>query len=141
MCLAVTLLLAGGCATAALDAAAANALLRPLVVAAEPDAVLSPLPGVIAGDPDWRLVTFDGAGGRAALVHYTRTFRFADDVVLVVTPVSDGESAVAATSTSRIGIGDFGQNARNLMDLLGRLREAWDRAGIVWREGSAGMAP
>lgn len=128
-----------GCASATLTSEAEDPLLRPLRVSGAPAEVLAPLSRVIAGDEDWRLV--DRQAGYAHLVHYTKTFRFADDVELFAVAVTAGESAVAATSTSRIGIGDFGQNARNLADLLGRLREAWSAEGRPWREATSAASP
>ncbi len=130
-----------GCASATLAPDDANPLLRPIEVAANPALALAPLPQLIADDRDWRLESFDPAAGRAHLVHYTRTFRFADDVLLQATPVTADESRIAATSTSRIGIGDFGQNARNLVELMTRLRAAWTVHGLAWREVTATTSP
>lgn len=127
------------CATATLSPEAENPLLRPLRVFGAPAEVLAPLSPAMAGDKDWRLV--EQQAGYAHLVHYTKTLRFADDVELFAVTVTAGESAVAATSTSRIGIGDFGQNARNLADLLGRLREAWSAEGRPWREATSAASP
>lgn len=108
-------------------------------VSGTPTEVLAPLSSAIAGDEDWRLL--EQQAGYAHLVHYTKTLRFADDVEIFAVAVSAGESAVAATSTSRIGFDDFGQNARNLSDLLGRLREAWSAQGRPWREVTSVAPP
>jgi hypothetical protein len=137
----VALVCLHGCASAALAPEAADPLLRPVQVSARPAAALAPLPLIVAGDRDWRLESFDPARGFAHLVHYTATLRFADDVRVQATPVTGGESRISATSTSRIGIDDFGQNARNLADLMTRLRQAWTDSGVAWRETTAATAP
>ena len=137
----VALVCLHGCASAALAPDAADPLLRPVQVSVGPAAALAPLPLIVAGDRDWRLESFDPARGLAHLVHYTATLRFADDVRVQATPVTAGESRISATSTSRIGIDDFGQNARNLAELMTRLRGAWTDAGVAWREATAATAP
>lgn len=52
----------------------------------------------------------------------TRVWRFVDDVVVTITPTETG-SELQATSQSRIGRGDLGQNPRNLVELLERVRD------------------
>ena len=54
------------------------------------------------------------------LVHSTRIFRFKDDVT-VRTFREDVTTRSVFESTSRIGKGDFGQNPRNLRELLDAL--------------------
>ena len=52
----------------------------------------------------------------------TRVWRFVDDVVVTITPTETG-SELHATSQSRVGRGDLGQNPRNLAELLERVRD------------------
>lgn len=47
----------------------------------------------------------------------TRLWRFKDDVVIRVQPRPDGKSAVYVRSSSRVGKGDLGANARHVIDL------------------------
>jgi hypothetical protein len=57
------------------------------------------------------------------LVHLVRTsrlFGFEDDVKLTIGR-KDGRTSVEATSRSRVGVGDLGQNPRNLREILGAL--------------------
>lgn len=96
---------------------------------------------VVAGDRDWRIVELDPPGHMAWLVHYTKRMRFADDVVVRVYALPDGRSSLRAVSRSRIGIGDFGQNARNLTDLVSRLRTWLDRQGVPWQTADGSRSP
>lgn len=57
------------------------------------------------------------------LVHKTFWMGFKDDVQVTI-EASDGGSRLSATSQSRIGKGDLGQNPRNLKDLISRVRAA-----------------
>ena len=55
------------------------------------------------------------------LVHKTLVFQFKDDVKVTIIPTNDG-SKMTATSQSRVGKGDLGQNPRNLKELISRVR-------------------
>ncbi len=55
--------------------------------------------------------------GQAELVHYTKVFRFPDDIEVHTEKHRDGGVVLHARSTSRYGLIDFGQNARNLREL------------------------
>ncbi len=50
----------------------------------------------------------------------TKIFRFIDDIEISIKPVGDG-STLDIKSASRIGIGDLGQNRRNIEEFLGGL--------------------
>lgn len=52
----------------------------------------------------------------------TRLWRFVDDVVVTIRPTETG-SELQASSQSRVGRGDLGQNPRNLVELLERVRD------------------
>lgn len=72
--------------------------------------------------PRW---TFVGAGqgpggAEVKAVHKTQVFRFSDDVTLRVRAVG-GRTTVSVRSKSRVGKWDFGQNARNIRELLAEL--------------------
>jgi uncharacterized protein (DUF1499 family) len=72
--------------------------------------------------PRWEIVG-EGSGPAAAeiqAVHTTRLLRFKDDVFVKVQRRS-GRTYVSVHSKSRIGKWDFGQNARNVRELLAAL--------------------
>ncbi|MEM6779915.1 MAG: DUF1499 domain-containing protein [Planctomycetota bacterium] len=108
---------------------AADERLRPVIV---------PLPSALAGEaiiqwaerqPLWRLQSDSGAletGSTLALIRTTRWMRFSDDVVVTLESVGDETTRVLATSQSRVGKGDLGQNPRNLRELTSMLRALSD---------------
>jgi len=72
--------------------------------------------------PRW---TFVGAGqgpggAEVRAVHRTLVFRFSDDVTVRVR-AEGGRTKVSVRSKSRVGKWDFGQNARNVRELLAEL--------------------
>ena len=72
----------------------------------------------------WELVG-EGKGPVGVQIHAVRTtrvFRFKDDVTIRIRP-QGGQTRVSVRSKSRLGNADFGQNARNIRELL----EALDR--------------
>ncbi|MFQ5781021.1 MAG: M28 family peptidase, partial [Nitrospiria bacterium] len=73
--------------------------------------------------PRWRLVRHDPAPGHILAERRSRLFKFVDDVRIEITETASGETEVHATSQSRIGKGDFGQNARNIRTFLNALDE------------------
>lgn len=77
---------------------------------------------VISRLPRWTLVgSGKGPGGRSIqAVHETRVFHFKDDVTIHVEREGD-RTRVSVRSRSRIGKWDFGQNARNIRELLREL--------------------
>ena len=64
-----------------------------------------------------------GSGDSATLelVRTTRLMRFRDDIVVRIERTEAG-TVVNASSRSRVGKGDLGQNPRNLRELLDKLR-------------------
>jgi uncharacterized protein (DUF1499 family) len=73
--------------------------------------------------PRWRVEAADPAGGTLRVTRRTWLWRFIDDVTVRLEPVADG-TRVHARSQSRVGAADFGQNRRNLLELLAALRRA-----------------
>lgn len=70
--------------------------------------------------PRWSLISSRPETGEIRAEARTLVFRFVDDVLIRVT--ASGETAVVTVrSASRIGRGDFGQNARNIRALLEEL--------------------
>jgi uncharacterized protein (DUF1499 family) len=93
-----------------------------------PLAVPGPLPEAVAAVaqvakqlPRWAIVS---AGTDSLhLTRTTRLFRFVDDIRLTAEPGPDGSTRVHATSQSRVGVGDLGQNRRNILELWTALQK------------------
>lgn len=72
----------------------------------------------------WDLVKSDPARGHIEATASVSYIRFHDDVVLRITPTADGKgSRVDMRSVSRIGISDFGVNAKRVRAFLKSLAE------------------
>ncbi|QDG53320.1 DUF1499 domain-containing protein [Persicimonas caeni] len=73
----------------------------------------------------WTLVGEDAATYTLEAERETDVFGFIDDVTIRVEPVTEFVTRVNVRSASRVGKGDFGQNARNIeeffVELDGRL--------------------
>jgi uncharacterized protein (DUF1499 family) len=69
--------------------------------------------------PGWTVVgSGRGPGGVVvSAVHETPLLRFKDDVTVTIRR-KGGQTVVSVRSRSRVGAWDFGQNARNVRDLL-----------------------
>lgn len=108
---------------ASTDATAEDPLLRPLEVPSSPAQVRQAILQFVEAQPRWELGQVPEARENSlALVRKTRWLRFADDVQVTLTPTDEG-TRIEATSQSRVGRGDLGQNPRNLIELLQALRE------------------
>ena len=106
------------------DPAHALFSLRPLTSEGGLGEVASVVRAAVERLPRWQLA---GEGGRAdsvtlRCVRTTRWFRFKDDVVIRIED-QGAERVVSVTSSSRVGIGDLGQNPRNIKELFAALRE------------------
>jgi uncharacterized protein (DUF1499 family) len=71
--------------------------------------------------PGWRIVSTDPAGGEIRAEARTPRLGFIDDVRIQARPLSGGGSRIDVRSTSRVGIYDFGTNARRIRVYLERL--------------------
>lgn len=100
--------------------------LRPIVLPRPPAEAVEWAAGVIASLPRWEVLSQDRERGTLHATRTTRVWRFVDDVRLRFEPDGAG-SRVLGTSRSRVGRGDFGQNARNLRELAVALRGHQDR--------------
>ena len=77
--------------------------------------------------PRWSLISSRPESGEIRAEARTRMLRFVDDVLIRVT--AGGETAVVTVrSASRIGRGDFGQNARNIRAFFDELDRQLNRA-------------
>ena len=78
----------------------------------------------------WRIAAFDAAAGRLEATASVSYIRFYDDVLIVATPTADGQgSIVNMRSVSRIGVSDFGVNARRIRAFLADLQRTEATAG------------
>jgi uncharacterized protein (DUF1499 family) len=99
--------------------------LAPLDLPLPPAEVLPRLIGLIGRLPRWAVVSV--AGTTIQATHRTRLWRFLDDVTLRLDETSTG-TRLHARSQSRIGKGDFGQNRRNLLELVMAVRREFSAA-------------
>jgi uncharacterized protein (DUF1499 family) len=75
--------------------------------------------------PRWRLAKLEEGDGEVAIrfVRSTRLLRFQDDIFVRIATAGEG-SSLWASSKSRLGKGDLGQNPRNLRELHAALEES-----------------
>lgn len=93
--------------------------LRPLVLALPLEEAIERVKQVVAGMPRWKVEGSPSTTG-LHLTRTTRTMRFVDDVVLHFHADAAG-TIIHARSKSRVGVGDLGQNRRNVQELWKRL--------------------
>jgi uncharacterized protein (DUF1499 family) len=96
--------------------------LRCVVLPDDPNAAAEKVRAIAAGLPGWS--ESNAVGDSADELRFERTtrwFRFVDDITVQLTATEAG-TRISATSRSRVGKGDLGQNPRNLRELLGPLR-------------------
>ena len=78
---------------------------------------------VLAEERGWEIVTADPRRGIVEAVDTSLFFRFKDNIVVRVMPVTDGSgSIVDVRSMSRVGVSDVGVNAGRVRDYLADLR-------------------
>ena len=94
--------------------------LTPRTYRASSDRVFDAALHVVNRLPRWTLLTYRPGSGEIRAAAKTRVFRFMDDVLIRVTARED-ETVVTVRSASRVGRGDFGQNARNIRGFLEEL--------------------
>jgi uncharacterized protein (DUF1499 family) len=90
------------------------------LLASVPEAVAA-IERAVAGKPRWRVIASDPTAGTMHLTRRTTVFRFVDDVRLTFVP-DPGGCRVHAESRSRVGVGDLGQNRRNILELWAALK-------------------
>ena len=71
--------------------------------------------------PGWTIVEADERKATLRAEARTPLFGFVDEVRVAVKPIDDGRSRIHARSASRIGICDFGTNARRIRAYLDRV--------------------
>ena len=79
----------------------------------------------LAEERGWEIVTTDALNGIVEAVDTSRFFRFRDNVIVRVRPVTGGNgSVVDMRSISRVGVSDVGVNARRVRDFLADLQRS-----------------
>jgi uncharacterized protein (DUF1499 family) len=96
--------------------------LASLTLPVPPAEALARVEAAVKRLPRWAVERVDAAAGAVGLTRRTRLLRFVDDVTIRLEPVGGG-TRVQARSQSRFGAVDLGQNRRNLIELLGALKE------------------
>ena len=101
--------------------AAAYASVQPVMIA-KPVAQVTEDAVRLARESGWEIAVSDPARGHVEATASVSYIRFKDDVVIRITPTADGsQSRVDMRSVSRVGVSDFGVNARRIEDFLKRL--------------------
>lgn len=94
--------------------------LAPLALDLPPNAAFAATLAAARAMPLWRVVAEDPAAGRIVAEATTPGLKFVDDVEIAVEPAERG-SRVRMRSASRVGVTDFGTNARRVRAFLSRL--------------------
>lgn len=104
--------------------AATKESLRP-ITSAKSVKDLADLVGQTAGSlPGWQVTGKEELEGGLTIkmVRTTRLMCFKDDIQVRIEQLPSGECRINARSQSRVGKADFGQNPRNLAELLDKVR-------------------
>lgn len=96
--------------------------LKPVWLEGDPATLLESV-GQVCRDLGWQPVTTDAAAATVSAVVTSRVFGFRDDVVVTLVPGNERVEA-RIVSSSRVGRGDLGANARHVIDLRQALRDA-----------------
>jgi uncharacterized protein (DUF1499 family) len=114
---------------------------QPQYYTTEPRRVFDEASAAVEELDRWTLVSSDPSQWRIEAERETQVFGFVDDVTITIEPVTEFVTRVHVRSASRVGKGDFGQNARNIEEFFGELD---NRLGAVkfdpdkLREGETG---
>ena len=103
--------------------AAAYGQIQPVTIA-KPVAEVTANAVRLAEERGWTVAMQDPARGHVEATAAVSFIRFYDDVVLRITPTPDGKSRVDMRSVSRIGVSDFGVNAKRIEEFLAALQAA-----------------
>lgn len=69
----------------------------------------------------WEIIAKDSKSLRFEAITKTPLFGFVDDIVIRITPINDGGSAVDMRSLSRVGVSDLGTNAKRIRSFFAEL--------------------
>lgn len=113
------------CNEAALADDSADPTLRPITLPLDLAAAIEFVARRIERMPRWRVESIDRSAPIAILhaTRRTRVWRFIDEIRLAFEPDPRTQGTrMTATSRSRVGKGDLGQNPRNLRELIEAIR-------------------
>jgi len=96
-----------------------HADLAPLTLPATLQAAAGIVKKAVATLPRWRVES--ESPGEMKLTRHTRVVGFVDDVAITLEPAGSG-TILHAASRSRVGVGDLGQNRRNILELWAAIR-------------------
>jgi len=96
--------------------------IAPVVLPVAADVAFERVLGVTR-DMGWRVAADDLPSGRIEAVDTTFWFGFEDDIVVRLRP-DDGGTRMDVRSSSRVGVGDMGTNARRVREFIRRVRES-----------------
>lgn len=94
--------------------------LEPMTLDLPPNAAYAAALSAARAMPLWQVASEDPAGRRIVAAATTPRMKFVDDVEISVEPVGGG-SRIHVRSASRVGVTDFGANARRIRAYLARL--------------------
>lgn len=95
-----------------------DASLRTRTYTAAYDSFFKTVSHVTGWLPRWEVVDQNIEKGKIRATRQTRIFKFVDDVEITVKRVNENTVTIDVSSASRVGKGDFGQNARNIREFL-----------------------
>lgn len=93
--------------------------LAPMTVPIPPDAAVERVKKAVATLPRWSVQS--EASGELKLTRRTRVIGFVDDVTVTI-QAAGPDAIIHAASKSRVGVGDLGQNRRNILELWAAIR-------------------
>lgn len=95
--------------------------IQPQYYTADPARVFDESKAGVEALESWDVVEADVQTGTITATRTTGVFGFVDDVLVTVKPVTEFATQVNVRSSSRVGKGDFGQNARNIREFFTEL--------------------
>ncbi|MFT5522153.1 MAG: hypothetical protein ACI9G1_001136 [Pirellulaceae bacterium] len=96
---------------------------RPIVTSRSPEEVVAAIKKFAANRSGWEVAEIKTAPPQTLhLIRTSALVGYKDDVKVTISSRDENRIAVEAQSQSRIGKGDFGQNPRNLRELLQAIR-------------------
>ncbi|MFQ5588999.1 MAG: M28 family peptidase [Nitrospiria bacterium] len=82
------------------------------------DRLFKALSHVIKARPRWKIIRHDLSEGIITAERQTRIFGFIDDIEIRISKTDEDAVTLNLKSASRVGKGDFGQNARNIREIF-----------------------
>ncbi len=95
--------------------------IQPQYYSSAPDKVFREIRAGIEQMNRWKVVEASREELTIEATRKTLVFRFVDDITVWIESVTDSVTRVDVRSASRLGEGDFGQNARNIRALFAEL--------------------